>query len=355
MSNVHTLSDIGGGGDDAGRSGVPFPDAWGGSGHSVSGSRTGAGADLEFGGGDGGSVSPQQLQLSFAAVDGSMSTTTIDISNKKSLLSDIALVTCCPCCIGGPCSQPRRAEWINYLKRVTAWLIFIQLVLFIVSLSLDGFASVKNNPQLGPPAESLVKLGAKYAWAMRYEYQVFRFITPVFLHAGIFHLLGNLYSEFKLCVLLEKRWGVFHFSFIYIVSGLGATVFSCMLNPNSVSVGASGALMGIMGAYLVEILFVGSPRDATRKLELIQIGFFIVFTLLISFAPYIDFSAHLGGLLTGFFVGCFIFLRPNQTKLENFPKLRLGLQVGGLIGAVLVFLINMPLFYTVIEPVDLNL
>lgn len=82
---------------------------------------------------------------------------------------------------------------------------------------------------------------------MQTKAEVYRLLSPAFLHGGVFHLLGNMAFLLILGVPCEQKWGWPRYAAVYFVSALGASIFSVCLHPNTISVGASGALFGLMG------------------------------------------------------------------------------------------------------------
>jgi len=73
---------------------------------------------------------------------------------------------------------------------------------------------------------------------------------PMFLHGGLVHLIMNLVSQLIIGSIIEKMLSLYQTSVIYFLSGLGGTLFGCLIN-NSISVGASGAIFGLCGAFVV--------------------------------------------------------------------------------------------------------
>ncbi len=70
------------------------------------------------------------------------------------------------------------------------------------------------------------------------------------LHAGILHLASNLFFQCRVGFTMEQYWGTGRFAAVYVIAGFGGALFSCVTSPTVLSVGASGALFGILGAEL---------------------------------------------------------------------------------------------------------
>lgn len=123
-----------------------------------------------------------------------------------------------------------------------------------------------------------------------------RLITAGFLHGSIIHLLFNVYILWVIGSQLESIVGKAKFIIIYFISLLGGSLASYLFSPfGSYSIGASGAIFGLMGAMLV----VGRKRN----LDISQITTLVVINVVIGFVlSGIDWRAHLGGLAAGAFI-----------------------------------------------------
>ena len=123
--------------------------------------------------------------------------------------------------------------------------------------------------------------------------EYYRLLTAMFLHAGIIHIAFNMLVLHQLGTPLELKLGSAKFTMIYFVSGLGGSIASVLFNdPFTLSVGASGAIFGLMGAYFVV--------SRSLRLDASQIRVMIGINLVIGFViPGIDWHAHLGGLAAG--------------------------------------------------------
>jgi membrane associated rhomboid family serine protease len=135
-------------------------------------------------------------------------------------------------------------------------------------------------------------------------------ITAGFLHGSIIHLLFNVYILWVLGSQLENIVGKAKFIIIYFVSLLGGSLASYLFSPfGSYSIGASGAIFGLMGAMLV----VGRKRN----LDISQITTLVVINVVIGFVlAGIDWRAHLGGLAAGAFI-TWVLINATSLKEKN--------------------------------------
>ena len=135
-------------------------------------------------------------------------------------------------------------------------------------------------------------------------------ITAGFLHGSIIHLLFNVYILWVLGSQLENIVGKTKFIMIYFGSLLGGSLASYLFSPfGSYSIGASGAIFGLMGAMLV----VGRKRN----LDISQITTLVVINVVIGFVlSGIDWRAHLGGLAAGAFI-TWVLINATSLKGKN--------------------------------------
>jgi len=147
-------------------------------------------------------------------------------------------------------------------------------------------------------------LGAKINQAI-VAGQLWRLLTAVFLHANLFHLGFNGYALWIFGPQVEGPYGRFRFLLIYLLSGLAASASSFLLNP-AISVGASGAIFGLVGA-MGAYLYRYRHRLVMGRSRLINLVGIVVYNLLFGFvSPIVDNSAHIGGLLAGAVLGWFL-------------------------------------------------
>ena len=141
--------------------------------------------------------------------------------------------------------------------------------------------------------------GAKDSAEIVHHGQWWRLITPMFLHAGLTHLLVNSVSLYFVGPLYERCVGRSRFLYVYFFAGVGGSLLS-LARSNDLAVGASGAIFGIFGALGVYFfrnrhLFGGISRSIVRQVVILS----AVNLLLPTVVAGVDGWAHLGGLLAG--------------------------------------------------------
>lgn len=161
--------------------------------------------------------------------------------------------------------------------------------------------------------EQLARLGAiVWEWVVvRGEY--WRLLSAMFLHGDgtvrgdLLHLGVNLWALWQLGRLYEILFGTRRFVLIYFATGIAASI-TTLLHNSGASVGASGAIFGILGALITSIR--RSPRfrnDRWAKSVIQQLLFWVVINIVIGISvPQIDMAAHLGGLVAGLLLGALL-------------------------------------------------
>ncbi|AFM41854.1 putative membrane protein [Desulfosporosinus acidiphilus SJ4] len=184
--------------------------------------------------------------------------------------------------------------------------IGINLLVFLLMTLAGGSENQDVLIAFGAKVNSLIQAG-----------QVWRLLTSMFIHIGYFHLAFNLYALWALGPLTELSYGHGKYFAIYMLSGLGGAMASFLFSP-FLSAGASGAIMGLLGAQLFFIY----KRPYLWKSGL---GMNLVIVILVNLGfgfwqPGIDNFAHLGGLFTGMFMGALLswknFIKPKSAKLS---------------------------------------
>ena len=161
------------------------------------------------------------------------------------------------------------------------------IVLTIVAINVVVFFLER----FGTDTSVIVRFGL-WPYAVHADNQYYRAFTAMWLHANFLHIAGNMVALLIVGPALEVQLGKARFVALYLIAGLGGSVGSYLLSPAyEVGIGASGAIMGVMGAYVV--------LGLRRRLPIAPVVALIVINFLIGFSGNIDWRAHLGGLATG--------------------------------------------------------
>jgi membrane associated rhomboid family serine protease len=191
-----------------------------------------------------------------------------------------------------------------------------QVVVLVLMMWRCGVAPLALNPMIGPWPDALSEWGGKNSVLIVEDGQAYRLVTPILLHAGVLHLLGNVAIQLETGVFFEREWGSVRWLVIYLASAIGASVLSVIIMPQAVSVGSSGAVMGLFGGKLAEVVLRACERHVTRqdriahqvrKEQCWAVTLSVVVVMAFSFIPFVDWAAHLGGLTAGFAVGIMFF------------------------------------------------
>jgi membrane associated rhomboid family serine protease len=172
----------------------------------------------------------------------------------------------------------------------TAALIAINVIVYLVEIA-GGSGGINN-----PSGKIVVNLGLFGPFVAEGEW--YRLVTSGFLHASLLHIGFNMLLLFFLGRLLEPALGTARFVALYFACLLAGSFGALVLDPNALTLGASGAIFGLAGATFV--IARGRGMDAVAG----EIGFLIIFNLVFSFtASNISVGGHLGGLVAGVISG----------------------------------------------------
>jgi len=180
-------------------------------------------------------------------------------------------------------------DYVRYYPVSTILLAIIIVVHFGFML----FAAIQ-----GTPANQLKWVYGGFIKANRFEPEFWRYVTSIFIHGHFAHLLFNAFSLYVFAPPLERALGRFRYIFLFLFAGVVGNIFTSLFMNQIFSVGASGSIYGIFGAYFYYMIFRRRSIDeaSRRTLQmLLLIG--IIFSVIM---PNINFYAHLGGLVGGF-------------------------------------------------------
>lgn len=149
-------------------------------------------------------------------------------------------------------------------------------------------------PGLGDAITAQLLFAPRYLYPDLFllPFEPWRMLTAVFAHGGFIHLGLNMLALWMLGQSLEPMLGRVRFLALYLISGLGGSVAVALLDPGTATVGASGAIFGLMAALLIIGRHIGA--NVTGILVILGINFVFGF-----FVPGIAWQAHLGGAVVG--------------------------------------------------------
>ena len=191
-------------------------------------------------------------------------------------------------------------------------------VFVLILLNLGEFYVELHRGALNDPI-ALHRLGALDFFAVINKGEFWRLFTALFLHYSLLHLIFNLFALYVLGPPLERTIGAWRFAACYLFAGIGSTVGVVLLtlfkivHPAEV-VGASGCIMGIVGAWAGFLLRHRHVWQAKQRL--LNILLIIVIQIVFDIStPEVSTSAHLCGLVTGFLIG--LAVAPKRTSFSQ--------------------------------------
>lgn len=248
----------------------------------------------------------------------------------------------------------QRVPWWTYT--VSAIQIIVFLVEFIRMGVLTGSpvqTQPSFNPMIGPSGYLMINMGGRFTPCMRQTdpdpstlwpcpnstkpetnvcslaelcgfgldesspNQWWRFITAMFLHAGIIHIAFNLLLQIKLGGDLERDIGIVRYMIIYWASGIGGFIMSGnYAGHGTVTVGASGALFGVIAIDLLDLL-LNWQLYSKPVINLLFIILDIVISFVLGLLPGIDNFAHIGGFCVGLLTGLVLMRSPLLLRLKR--------------------------------------
>ena len=195
--------------------------------------------------------------------------------------------------------------------RATEPVLTYVLIGINVAVALGGFLSGASATGGGSLQSHLLTDGA-VSRATIADGEYWRLLTAGFLHAGFFHLLFNMLSLWILGSLLEPAVGRLRFGLIYFVALLAGSFGALLLSPDSPTVGASGAIFGLMGGAVIVM------RNRGMSIMESGLGIWIVLNLVITFTvPNISIGGHIGGLIGGAVCALVLFDLGDRVRLPD--------------------------------------
>lgn len=205
------------------------------------------------------------------------------------------------------------ANCINHMrhtekKGVMTEKAIITYILIAVNVLVYALTAYLSGNIVDSDTNVLIFLGAKVNELIS-SGEYYRLVSCMFLHGGAMHVALNMYSLYALGPFVERVYGKVRYTIIYFFAGIISSLFSYMFSSD-ISVGASGAIFGLLGAALV---FAIKMKDRVRKDFIMNILSVIGINLIIGFSiPNVDNFGHLGGLVGGILSSFLLFRRNSQ-------------------------------------------
>jgi membrane associated rhomboid family serine protease len=203
------------------------------------------------------------------------------------------------------------STWRSQLRSAPAVfvLILINVLVFLYEISVGDW----NDP------EFLHRIGALESEAVVVQGEYWRLFTALFLHGGFLHLAFNLFALYVIGPPLEASIGTIRFLACYLISGVASSAGVVVLNEiglvrDAEVVGASGCIMGVVGAWAGFLL--RHHRAPLAKQQLANVGLIVAIQIAFDLStPQVSMSAHMCGLVAGFFLG--LILAPRSVRISR--------------------------------------
>ena len=178
--------------------------------------------------------------------------------------------------------------WFTYLLIITNVIICIVMEL-VISSDVQG---------------EWIEWGASNAVLVLEDHEFYRLITSMFIHFGFDHLIGNMIVLFATGEMLEMYLGRFRFLILYflggILAGLGSCYYYSKFEPSSLSAGASGAIMALLGAFAYMMIAHRDRFGGDAKVRIVLFIIYILYSTVGRFSEEgVDNAAHVSGLFAG--------------------------------------------------------
>lgn len=200
----------------------------------------------------------------------------------------------------------------NQYRMVTLVLIAINIIIFAVEMIVSGI-------KFSIPSSVLVNMGAMYVPAIQSVTDLYRFITPMFLHVDVMHIAFNMVALYSVGGLLERILGKGNFILLYFIGGITGNAVSYAVDiftagSATVSAGASTSVFGLFVAVALLGLLHKGNRKYYAQYSKSMLGIIAVNVGYTFLVPSISISGHLGGALGGLIA---MFIVPSKNLRVN--------------------------------------
>lgn len=211
-------------------------------------------------------------------------------------------------------NQTGRGQTVRHVR--TRWVSLCNSIL--IAANIIVFLLVNITAAFGEPDK--VEMAGALSWFfLKDDGEYYRIITSMFLHYDLGHLFNNMLVLFFVGDNLERAAGKWRFLVIYfssgIIAGITSISYNMIIEENVVSVGASGAIFGVVGAMIYIIIVNRGRLEGISSHQLILFAIFSLYSGIVSVN--IDNAAHIGGFLAGIIVAMILYRKPKKNTLAG--------------------------------------
>ena len=206
---------------------------------------------------------------------------------------------------------------IELKKRPVTFGLLIITVLVFMGIQIFRFGNSTSS-------QTIFEFGGLYGYYVIFDpSQLWRLLTPIFVHIGWQHFLFNIFALYVVGQLAEQIWGSWRFLLLYLLSGIMGNIFTLLLTPDVVAAGASTSIFGVFAAITVVGYFGHNPY--LKQLGQSYQALIVVNLIFNLFMPNVGIVGHIGGLVGGLLAAVFL---PTVIEKQIFQTWQ-GLLAGG--------------------------
>ena len=215
---------------------------------------------------------------------------------------------------------------IYKILSVTTFLLIINIIIFIAQIiAYYTYYKIKDKSW----DCLLMSFGAFQGGKIRNHYHYHRFFTSMFLHNSTLHLISNCISLFFLGYHVENEINnKLKFISLYFISGLYGSFLSLLFNQKNICVGASGAIIGLCGYFVIYFILNYKKMTKAKKISYAILFIFLFFNLFSGlFDKGINLACHIGGFLGGFAFSNILIYKKNKKLSIRLAKMLLAISI----------------------------
>ena len=205
---------------------------------------------------------------------------------------------------------------IELKKRPVTFGLLIITVLVFMAIQIFRFGNSTSS-------QTIFEFGGLYGYYVVFDpSQLWRLLTPIFVHIGWQHFLFNIFALYVVGQLAEQIWGSWRFLLLYLLSGIMGNIFTLLLTPDVVAAGASTSIFGVFAAITVVGYFGHNPY--LKQLGQSYQALIVVNLIFNLFMPNVGIVGHIGGLVGGLLAAVFLPTVIEKQIFQTWQRLLAG-------------------------------